>query len=142
MEDRLNAAGDFAQAYVIAHEVGHHVQKITGIMEQMQDLRGHLSEKEYNEYSVKLELQADFLAGVWAHHTQNINQLLDEGDLKEALNAAYEIGDDRLQQKSSGHVIPDSFTHETSKLRMYWFKKGLDTGDLIQGDTFSDPSLQ
>jgi predicted metalloprotease len=141
MEDRLNAPGDFAQAYVIAHEVGHHIQKITGIMDQMQDLRGRLSEKEYNQHSVKLELQADFLAGVWAHHTQNMNQILDEGDLEEALNAAFEIGDDRLQKKSTGHVMPDSFTHGTSKQRMYWFKKGYDTGDLAQGDTFSDPSL-
>lgn len=142
MEDRLNAPGDFAQAYVIAHEVGHHIQKITGIMNQMQELRSRLGEKEYNQYSVKLELQADFLAGVWAHHTQHMNQILDEGDLEEALNAAYEIGDDRLQQKSTGQVMPDSFTHGTSKQRMYWFKKGFDTGDLTQGDTFSDPSLQ
>ena len=141
MEDRLNAPGDFAQAYVIAHEVGHHIQKITGIMDQMQELRSRLSEKEYNQYSVKLELQADFLAGVWTHYTQSMNQILDEGDLEEALNAAYEIGDDRLQKKSTGHVLPDSFTHGTSKQRMYWFKKGFDTGDLAQGDTFSDPSL-
>ena len=141
MEDRLNAPGDFAQAYVIAHEVGHHIQKITGIMDQMQELRSTLSEKEYNQYSVKLELQADFLAGVWAHHTQNMNQILDEGDLEEALNAAFEIGDDRLQKKASGRVVPDSFTHGTSTQRMYWFKKGFDTGDLAQGDTFSAQSL-
>jgi predicted metalloprotease len=137
MEDRLNAPGDFAQAYVIAHEVGHHIQKIMGITDKMQNLRSKLSEKEYNQYSVKLELQADFLAGVWAHHTQNMNQILDEGDLKEALNAAFEIGDDRLQKKASGRVVPDSFTHGTSEQRMYWFKKGFDTGDLSQGDTFS-----
>ncbi len=137
MEDRLNAPGDFAQAYVIAHEVGHHIQKIMGITDKMQNLRSKLSEKEYNQYSVRLELQADFLAGVWAHHTQNMNQVLDEGDLEEALNAAFEIGDDRLQKKASGRVVPDSFTHGTSEQRMYWFKKGFDTGDLSQGDTFS-----
>lgn len=137
MEDKLNAPGDFAQAYVIAHEVGHHIQKIMGITDKMQNLRGKLSEKEYNQYSVRLELQADFLAGVWAHHTQNMNQILDEGDLEEALNAAFEIGDDRLQKKSSGRVMPDSFTHGTSEQRMYWFKKGYDTGDLSQGDTFA-----
>jgi uncharacterized protein len=141
MEDKLNAPGDFAQAYVIAHEVGHHIQKIMGITDKMQNLRGRLSEKEYNQYSVRLELQADFLAGVWAHHTQQLNQVLDPGDLEEALNAANAIGDDRLQKQSSGRVVPDSFTHGTSAQRMRWFKKGFETGDLSQGDTFNAESL-
>jgi predicted metalloprotease len=141
MEDKLNAPGDFAQAYVIAHEVGHHIQKIMGITDKMQSLRGQLSEKEYNQYSVRLELQADFLAGVWAHHTQQLNQVLDEGDLEEALNAANAIGDDRLQKQSTGRVVPDSFTHGTSAQRMRWFKKGFESGDLSQGDTFNAKSL-
>lgn len=141
MERRLNAPGDFAQAYVIAHEVGHHIQKITGISEKVQRLRGQVSEKEYNEYSVKLELQADFLAGVWAHHSQAMTRIMETGDLEEALNAANAIGDDRLQKQSSGRVVPDSFTHGTSAQRMRWFKKGFDTGDVSQGDTFSASSL-
>ncbi|MBR9999711.1 MAG: neutral zinc metallopeptidase [Cyclobacteriaceae bacterium] len=141
MEDKLNAPGDFAQAYVIAHEVGHHIQKIMGITDKMQSLRGRLSEKEYNQYSVRLELQADFLAGVWAHHTQSLNQILDAGDLEEALDAANAIGDDRLQKQSTGRVVPDSFTHGTSAQRMRWFKKGFDTGDLSQGDTFNAETL-
>ena len=141
MEDKLNAPGDFAQAYVIAHEVGHHIQKISGISDKMQSLRGKVSEKEYNQYSVRLELQADFLAGVWAHHTQQLNQILESGDLEEALNAANAIGDDRLQKQATGRVVPDSFTHGTSAQRMRWFKKGFDTGDLSQGDTFNAESL-
>ncbi|MDO7171000.1 neutral zinc metallopeptidase [Mariniflexile sp. AS56] len=141
MERRLNAPGDFAQAYVIAHEVGHHIQKITGVSDKMNRLRGQLSEKEYNKYSVKVELQADFLAGVWAHHSQQMTQMMETGDLEEAMNAANAIGDDRLQKQSSGRVVPDSFTHGTSAQRMRWFKKGFDTGDLSQGDTFSATSL-
>ncbi|WP_308991490.1 neutral zinc metallopeptidase [Mariniflexile litorale] len=141
MERRLNAPGDFAQAYVIAHEVGHHIQKITGISDKMNRLRGQLSEKEYNKYSVKVELQADFLAGVWAHHSQQMTQMMESGDLEEAMNAANAIGDDRLQKQSSGRVVPDSFTHGTSAQRMRWFKKGFETGDLSQGDTFSATSL-
>lgn len=141
MERRLNAPGDFAQAYVIAHEVGHHIQKITGISDKMQRLRGQISEKEYNKYSVRVELQADFLAGVWAHHSEKMAQIMESGDLEEALNAANAIGDDRLQKQSSGRVVPDSFTHGTSEQRMRWFKKGFDTGDLSQGDTFSASSL-
>jgi len=140
MERKLNAPGDFAQAYVIAHEVGHHIQKITGISDEVQRLRGELTEAEYNKYSVRLELQADFLAGVWAHHSQQMSQMMEAGDLEEALNAAYAIGDDRLQKRSSGRVVPDSFTHGTSEQRLRWFKKGFETGDLEQGDTFSaDP---
>lgn len=137
MENKLNAPGDFAQAYVIAHEVGHHIQKIMGITDKMQQLRGQLSEKEYNKMSVRLELQADFLAGVWAFHSQQMNHMMEEGDLEEALNAAFAIGDDRLQKQSSGRVVPDSFTHGTSEQRVRWFKKGFDTGDLEQGDTFN-----
>ena len=141
MERRLNAPGDFAQAYVIAHEVGHHIQKITGISDKMNRLRGQVSEKEYNKYSVMLELQADFLAGVWAHHSQEMTKMMETGDLEEALNAANAIGDDRLQKQSSGRVVPDSFTHGTSAQRMRWFKKGFETGDISQGDTFSATSL-
>jgi len=141
MERRLNAPGDFAQAYVIAHEVGHHIQKIMGITDKMNRLRGQVSQTEYNRYSVMLELQADFLAGVWAHHSQDMTRMMETGDLEEAMNAANAIGDDRLQKQSSGRVVPDSFTHGTSVQRMRWFKKGFDTGDLSQGDTFSASSL-
>ncbi|WP_066224003.1 KPN_02809 family neutral zinc metallopeptidase [Formosa haliotis] len=137
MARRMNAPGDFAQAYVIAHEVGHHVQKIMGISDKMERLRSQLSEVEYNKYSVRLELQADFFAGVWAHHSQEISNMMEDGDLEEALNAANAIGDDRLQKEATGHVVPDSFTHGTSAQRMRWFKKGFETGDIQQGDTFS-----
>ena len=137
MERRLNAPGDFAQAYVIAHEVGHHIQKLMGITDQVHSLRGQLSEAEYNKYSVRLELQADFLAGVWAHHSQQMSRMMEEGDLEEALNAAFAIGDDRLQKQSGGRVVPDSFTHGTSEQRVRWFRKGFVTGDLSQGDTFN-----
>jgi len=141
MATRLNAPGDFAQAYVIAHEVGHHIQKLMGTTDKMQQLRGQVSQKEYNSYSVKLELQADFLAGVWAHHAQNMDLILEKDDLQEALDAAFAIGDDRLQKQSSGTVVPDSFTHGTSAQRMRWFKKGFETGDINQGDTFNTNSL-
>lgn len=141
MERRLNAPGDFAQAYVIAHEVGHHIQKISGTTDKMNRLRGQVSETEYNRYSVMLELQADFLAGVWAHHSQQMSKMMETGDLEEAMNAANAIGDDRLQKQSGGRVVPDSFTHGTSAQRMRWFKKGFETGDLSQGDTFSASSL-
>jgi len=137
MARKLNAPGDFAQAYVIAHEVGHHIQKITGITDKVQSLRGQVSQKEYNTYSVRLELQADFLAGGWAHHSQQMTQMMEQGDLEEALNAAFAIGDDRLQKQSTGRVVPDSFTHGTSEQRIRWFKKGFVTGDLEQGDTFN-----
>jgi len=137
MERKLNAPGDFAQAYVIAHEVGHHIQKIMGITDKVQSLRGQISKKEYNQYSVRLELQADFLAGVWAHHSQKMTRMMETGDLEEALNAAFAIGDDRLQKQSTGRVVPDSFTHGTSAQRIKWFKKGFTTGDLAQGDTFN-----
>jgi predicted metalloprotease len=141
MQNKLNAPGDFAMAYVVAHEVGHHIQNLMGTSEKVQRLRRQLSEEEYNRYSVKLELQADFYAGVWAHHAQNMQQILEPGDIDEAMNAANAIGDDRLQKQATGQVIPDGFTHGTSAQRMYWFKKGFETGDLKQGDTFNDPSL-
>ncbi|WP_296703123.1 neutral zinc metallopeptidase, partial [Algoriphagus sp.] len=141
MERKLNAPGDFAQAYVIAHEVGHHIQKIMGITDQIHSLRGKVSDTEYNQYSVRLELQADFLAGVWAHFSQDSNGWLESGDLEEALNAANAIGDDRLQKQAGGRVVPDSFTHGTSAQRMKWFKKGFDTGDISQGDTFNASDL-
>jgi predicted metalloprotease len=139
---RFGAPGDFAMAYVIAHEVGHHVQKLLGTSDKMARLRQQVSGEEYNKYSVMLELQADFLAGVWAHHAQRMMNILEEGDIEEALNAANAIGDDRLQKESQGYVVPESFTHGTSQQRIYWFKKGFQTGDMRQGDTFNDPSLQ
>lgn len=141
METKLRAGGDFAYAYVIAHEVGHHIQKIMGITDEVHSLRGRVSEKEYNQNSVMLELQADFLAGVWAHHSQQTAGMMEAGDLEEALNAANAIGDDRLQKQASGRVVPDSFTHGTSAQRMKWFKKGFETGDLREGDTFNAPDL-
>lgn len=137
MEQQMNAPGDFAQAYVIAHEVGHHVQKLMGITTKVDRLRGQLSETEFNKYSVRLELQADFFAGVWANRSQSMTQMMEKGDLEEALNAANAIGDDRLQRQSTGKVVPDSFTHGTSEQRIRWFKKGFETGDISQGDTFS-----
>lgn len=142
LKDRFGAAGDFAQAYVIAHEVGHHVQNLLGISEKLQQARGRVSEKEYNRLSVKLELQADFFAGLWAHQAQNLKDFkLEEGDIEEALTAANAIGDDKLQKQAQGEVVPDAFTHGTSAQRMYWFKKGFDTGDIRQGDTFNSSNL-
>ena len=141
LQTRFNAPGDFAMAYVIAHEVGHHIQNLNGTAEKIASLRQRVSQSEYNRYSVKMELQADFLAGVWAHHAQKMKNILEPGDIEEALNAANAIGDDRLQKESQGRVVPDAFTHGTSEQRMYWFKKGYQTGDLSQGDTFNDPSL-
>ncbi len=140
LSDRFGASGDFAMAYVIAHEVGHHVQKLLGISDKMDRLRGRLSEEEYNKYSVRLELQADYFAGVWAHYVQG-KGLLDKGDIEEALNAAQAIGDDRLQKQAQGYVVPESFTHGTSAQRMYWLKKGFETGDIKQGDTFGASDL-
>jgi len=141
MQKKLNAPGDFAMAYVVAHEVGHHIQNLNGISDKMSRLRQTLSDEEYNKYSVKLELQADFLAGVWAHHAQKMKNILEQGDIEEALNAANAIGDDRLQKEAQGYVVPESFTHGTSQQRVYWFKKGFETGDINAGNTFNDPSL-
>jgi predicted metalloprotease len=140
LKDRFGAPGDFAMAYVIAHEVGHHVQKLLGISDKIDRLRGQLSQEEFNKYSVRLELQADFFAGVWAHYEKNKNYL-QSGDIEEALNAANAIGDDRLQKEAQGYVVPESFTHGTSAQRMYWFKKGFETGDINQGDTFNSNEL-
>ena len=140
LQTKLNAPGDFAMAYVVAHEVGHHIQNLNGTAGKVSQLRRQVSEAEYNRYSVMLELQADFLAGVWAHYTQKKN-ILESGDIEEALNAANAIGDDRLQKRSQGYVVPDAFTHGTSAQRMYWFKKGYETGDPGQGDTFKSSDL-
>lgn len=142
LQSRFQAPGDFAMAYVVAHEVGHHVQNLLGISDKVHQLRQRVSEEEFNKYSVMLELQADFLAGVWAHHTQKMKNILEEGDIEEALGAANAIGDDRLQKESQGYVVPESFTHGTSQQRMYWFKKGFQTGDMNQGDTFNSTELQ
>ena len=127
-------------AYVIAHEVGHHIQNELGIIAQMDEIRGKVSKEEYNKYNVRLELQADYLAGVWANHVQGQN-LLEEGDLEEALTAASAVGDDRIQMQSQGYVVPDSFTHGTSEQRKRWFYKGYEAGDLSQWDTFSANEL-
>ncbi len=137
LHNRLGAPGDFAQAYVIAHEIGHHVQNLLGILDQVEELRGRMDQEQANELSVRLELQADFLAGVWAHHAQQARQILEEGDIEEGMNAASQIGDDRLQMKMQGYVVPDAFTHGSAEQRMRWFLRGYRTGDLSQGDTFS-----
>jgi uncharacterized protein len=141
LESKLNAPGDFAMAYVVAHEVGHHIQNLLGTAEWVNRKRQELSETEFNRYSVMMELQADFLAGVWAHHAQSTKNILDAGDIEEALNAANAIGDDMLQKRSTGEVVPDAFTHGTSAQRMYWFKKGYESGDIRQGDTFNAQDL-
>ncbi|MFT4062620.1 MAG: neutral zinc metallopeptidase [Edaphocola sp.] len=133
LRDQFHAPGNFAVAYVVAHEVGHHIQNLMGINEQVQNQRSRLSEAAYNKLSVKLELQADFLAGVWAYHANKMRNILDPGDLEAALTAANAIGDDKLQKEAQGYVVPDAFTHGTSQQRMYWFKKGFETGDLNQG---------
>ncbi len=147
LQTRFQAPGDFAMAYVVAHEVGHHIQNMMGTSEKVQRLRGQVSEEEYNKYSVRLELQADFYAGVWANHAQKITtedgrSIIDREDINEALNAAQAIGDDRLQKKAQGYIVPESFTHGSSAQRMYWFKKGFETGDLAQGDTFNATTLE
>ncbi|HRG87466.1 MAG TPA: neutral zinc metallopeptidase [Chitinophagales bacterium] len=136
LKNRFSAPGDFAMAYVIAHENGHHIQNLLGISDKVHQMRERLSEEEYNKLSVRLELQADFFAGVWAHHAQQMKNVLEQGDIEEALNAANAIGDDKLQKQAQGYVVPDAFTHGTSAQRMRWFKKGFDTGDIKQGDTF------
>lgn len=140
LKTQFKAPGDFAMAYVIAHEVGHHIQNELGIIAQMDEIRGKVSKEEYNKYNVRLELQADYLAGVWANHVQGQN-LLEEGDLEEALTAASAVGDDRIQMQSQGYVVPDSFTHGTSEQRKRWFYKGYEAGDLSQWDTFSANEL-
>lgn len=138
LKTRFKSPGDFAMAYVIAHEIGHHVQNLLGISDKVHQLQGNVSKEEFNKSSVKLELQADFLAGVWAHHAQSMNQILDEGDIEEALTVANAIGDDRLQMEAQGYVVPESFTHGTSEQRMYWFKRGFKSGDIKDGNTFKE----
>lgn len=136
LQTTFNAPGDFAMAYVIAHEVGHHVQNQLGVMAEVQQVQARVNKADANELSVRLELQADYLAGVWAHYAENMN-ILEPGDIEEAMNAASAVGDDRIQKQSQGYVVPDSFTHGTSEQRMRWFMKGFETGDLSQWDTFS-----
>ncbi len=138
---QLGAPGDFAQAYVIAHEVGHHVQNLLGISERVDQARGRVSKADYNRLSVQLELQADCFAGVWAHHAQKARQVLEQGDVEEAMNAAAKIGDDALQRSRGGAVVPESFTHGTSAQRQGWFNTGLQSGSMQRCDTFSAASL-
>ena len=135
--NKLGAYGDFAVAYVIAHEIGHHVQNLVGTLDAVNQQRTRLSERKANQLNVQLELQADFLAGMWAHYAQEMFNSLEEGDIEEALNAAAAVGDDAIQAKYQGRVVPDSFTHGTSEQRKEWFRKGWETGDYAQGDTFS-----
>jgi predicted metalloprotease len=137
LKDRFGAKGDFAQAYVIAHEVGHHVQNLLGTMSKMNERRGRVSEREANALSVRLELQADYYAGMFARRAQNMKGILDRGDIESAVSAATAIGDDTLQRNSGGAVVPDSFTHGTSEQRVRWFLKGWDNGEISGGDTFN-----
>ncbi len=141
LQERLQAPGDFAQAYVIAHEVGHHVQNLMGISDKVRSLQSRVSEVEANQLSVRQELQADCFAGIWANKAQNSRQVLEPGDVEEALNAASSIGDDRLQSQSKGYVVPESFTHGSSAQRVRWFKQGIQTGDPAQCDTFKSARL-
>lgn len=141
LRDRLGAPGDFAQAYVIAHEVGHHVQNLSGTMEQVQQMRARQGEAQANAMSVRLELQADCYAGLWANRAESARRILEAGDVKEALGAASAIGDDRLQRQSQGTVVPESFTHGTSEQRVRWFRRGLERGDVRACDTFSTSTL-
>lgn len=141
LDQRFGAPGDFAQAYVVAHEVGHHVQNLLGISDMVHDAQRGRSKAEANDLSVRLELQADFFAGVWAHHANKVRKWLEPGDLEEALRAATAIGDDRLQMQARGYVVPDSFTHGSSAQRLKWFKKGFESGKLSEGDTFNARDL-
>jgi predicted metalloprotease len=139
LKNKFRAPGDFAQAYVVAHEIGHHVQNQLGLTDQVHSRQGRVSKEEFNQLSVRLELQADYLAGVWAHHAQKTKGILEPGDLKEGLVAATAIGDDRLQMQAQGYVVPDSFTHGTSEQRLKWFAKGLKAGTIEGFDTFKIP---
>jgi predicted metalloprotease len=141
LKNRFGAPGDFAQAYVIAHEVGHHVQNLLGIAEKIQSMRSRVSETEANRLSVMMELQADCFAGVWAYHADRTRQILEQGDIEEALNAASMIGDDRMQRQSRGYVTPDSFTHGSSAQRVRWFKRGFETGNIGQCNPFQAERL-
>jgi len=141
MQRRLNAPGDFARAYVIAHEIGHHVQNLLGTADKVNRMQQRSGQVQANQLSVRMELQADCYAGIWAHHANRARQILEPGDVEEALNAASAIGDDRLQKEAQGYVVPDAFTHGTSAQRVRWFKRGLETGDPGKCDTFSAASL-
>jgi predicted metalloprotease len=141
LDQRLGAGGDFARAYVVAHEVGHHVQNLLGISRRIQELRQRVDEVEGNQLSVRLELQADCYAGIWARHAGQTAAILEPGDIEEALGAASAVGDDRLQRRAGGQVVPDSFTHGTSGQRMRWFRQGFDNGELEACDTFKDAEL-
>jgi predicted metalloprotease len=141
MKSKLGAPGDFAQAYVIAHEVGHHVQKLMGITDKIDNLRGRASAAQQNQLSVRIELQADCFAGIWGHDAQAARQILEQGDVEEALNAATQIGDDTLQRRTQGTIVPESFTHGTSAQRVAWFKRGLQTGSVAQCNTFEARQL-
>ncbi len=141
LRNRFGAPGDFAQAYVIAHEIGHHVQNLLGIAAQVEDLRGRVSKSDANRLSVMTELQADCYAGVWGNRAQTAREILESGDLEEGINAAGAIGDDRIQRRSQGYVVPDAFTHGSSRQRVAWFKRGLESGDINACDTFNDKSL-
>ncbi|ARD49383.1 neutral zinc metallopeptidase [Sporosarcina sp. P33] len=136
LQNSFKAPGDFAMAYVVAHEVGHHVQTLLGISEQVMPLRQKMSEEEFNKYLVRFELQADYFAGVWAHHAQG-RGYLEQGDLQEAITAASAVGDDTIQKRARGYVVPESFTHGTAKQRMYWFEHGFELGTIKGGDTFN-----
>ncbi len=141
LKTKMGAPGDFAQAYVVAHEIGHHVQNLLGISDKMNAMRSRVSQTDYNKLSVRLELQADCFSGLWANHADRTRHILERGDVAEALNAASMIGDDRLQQQSRGYVTPDSFTHGSSEQRVRWFKKGLQSGRFDACDTFSAAAL-
>jgi predicted metalloprotease len=141
LSDRFGAPGDFAQAYVLAHEVGHHVQTLLGISDQVRSIRATASEADANALSVRQELQADCFAGIWAHHADQLRQILEPGDVEEALTAASAIGDDRLQRQAQGYVVPESFTHGSSEQRVRWFQTGLERGQLSACDTFSPDQL-
>ena len=141
LRERFGAPGDFAQAYVIAHEVGHHVQNLLGISNKVDAARGRVSQVEFNRLSVRLELQADFFAGVWARYADRVKHVVESGDIDEAIRAAAAVGDDTLQRHAQGYVVPDAFTHGTSEQRARWFRKGYETGDLRQGDTFNARDL-
>jgi predicted metalloprotease len=141
LRERFGAPGDFAQAYVIAHEIGHHVQNLLGIADKVRGAQQRVSQSEGNELSVRMELQADCLAGIWAHHANRSRQILEEGDVEEALNAASQIGDDRMQMRAQGYVSPDSFTHGSAEQRARWFRHGLETGDLEGCNTFQAARL-
>ena len=141
LKRRFQAPGDFAQAYVIAHEVGHHVQKLLGIADKVQSLKSRMSERDSNALQVRMELQADCLAGVWANLNHQLNNRLEQGDIEEGLNAASAIGDDMIQRKTQGHVVPDAFTHGSSAQRVRWFRKGFESGRMQTCDTFSSDSL-